>query len=281
MIKNIIIRALSGALYIAVIIASLLLYENSTATFYIVFPLFIVIGQLELYRMFEHMRPDKASKSWLITGIDLGGGIGVFATVQMLLSGTPIGIAFIPIAIYLVVRLVVQLFRPHLNALDSLSASMMSLIYVALPLSMLNMIIAMTSAKLLLGIFAFIWLNDTGAFLTGITLGRHKMFPRVSPAKTWEGFAGGVLFTVGAAWLFTMWHSEWFGTPDNPTWLCLALLTSLSATLGDLVESLLKRTAGVKDSGHLIPGHGGMLDRIDSLLLVAPTATIFLAIVTA
>ena len=277
MIKNIIIRAISGAVYIALIITSLLLYPNSNIVFNVIFPVFIVIGQLELFKMFDTMN-DESSRSWIVTGLDLAGGLIVYATMRMALNNVSSGLLMLPIAMYLVVRLVIQLYRPSLNAMRSLSASFMSLAYIALPVALLSLIIDMTSSKLLLGVFAFIWLNDTGAFLTGVACGRHKLFERISPAKTWEGFVGGVAFTVLFAWLTTVWHSEWFGTPEAPVWIGLAVVVALSATLGDLVESLLKRTAGVKDSGHLIPGHGGILDRIDSLLLVSPAVVIYLSI---
>lgn len=279
MLKNLIIRAISGAAYVALIVTSLLLYSKSDITFVILFGALIVIGQLELASMFEAHDGDKHTRrSWLVALLDAGGALAVFAAVKMLCGGTPLATAIVPVAICLVARLVAQLYRPALDALDSLSRSMMGLMYIALPVALLQLIISMTSPGLLLGVFVFIWLNDTGAYLTGSMIGRHKLFPRISPAKTWEGFLGGLALCLLGAWATSVWCSEWFTVPDLHLWLAIAATTSVVATLGDLVESLLKRTAGVKDSGNLIPGHGGVLDRIDSLLLVSPAITLLLAI---
>lgn len=112
-----------------------------------------------------------------------------------------------------------------------------------------------------LGLFVMVWANDAAAFFTGHFFGRHKLAPHVSPAKTWEGFAGGLVFTIIAAWLLTR--------PIDVPWyhaIILGILVCVAATVGDLAESLLKRGVGVKDSGSVIPGHGGILDRVDSLL---------------
>lgn len=279
MLKNLIVRALSGAVYVGLIIASLLLYVKSDVTFIILFGALTVVGMLELKSMFDK-RDEDAGKhsSWLVAAVDAGGGLAMLAAVRMLCRGAAPETAVVPVAAYAVVRLVLQLYRPALDALNSVSRSAMALTYVALPIAMLQLIIKMTSPGLLLGVLAFIWINDTGAFLTGSMIGRHKLFPRISPAKTWEGFLGGLALCLAAAWASSVWCSEWFTVPQLHLWLAIAATTSVIATLGDLVESLFKRTAGVKDSGHIIPGHGGVLDRIDSLLLVSPAITLLLAL---
>ena len=126
----------------------------------------------------------------------------------------------------------------------------------------------------MLAIFVFIWVNDTFAFLTGITLGKNKLLERISPKKTIEGFIGGIFFTVLAGVGFSFLFVEY----NIYFWIGFALIVSLFATLGDLFESLIKRTYKVKDSGNLIPGHGGILDRIDSLLIVVPAIYVYLLI---
>ena len=127
--------------------------------------------------------------------------------------------------------------------------------------------------------FMFIWLYDTGAFCVGMLLGRHRLFERISPKKSWEGVIGGVALAVAGAYITHYWFDEFFQVPDLHVWVGLSIVVAIFSTFGDLVESLIKRTVGVKDSGHIMPGHGGILDRIDSLLLVAPAVLIYLMLI--
>jgi len=274
-VKNIILRILSGIVYIAVIVIPILLYDNSAVAYLIVFPLFVVLGVNELI----HMAKDEASESWLLTMVDWAGGVGLFMAFYML-NDTPRSVSMwvLPLAVYLLVRCILQLYRPRQNALRSLERSFFAILYVALPISLLNNIIAVSAPRILLAMFIFIWINDTGAFCVGSLIGKHPLFERISPHKTWEGFFGGLLACVGIAYAGYLWLNEFFEVPDLLTWMGLSVVVSVSATFGDLVESLIKRTVHVKDSGNLIPGHGGVLDRIDSLLLAAPAVLIFLII---
>ena len=132
---------------------------------------------------------------------------------------------------------------------------------------------------LLLAMFIRIWLSDTGAFVTGSLIGRHKLFPRISPGKTWEGFFGGIFFVVVSAVVMKLSFASTFGSESIGVLCGMGVIVAVFATWGDLVESLIKRTLGVKDSGKLLPGHGGILDRIDSLLLVVPASLVYLVAV--
>ena len=185
----------------------------------------------------------------------------------------------LPIAAYLLLRCIVQLYRPKQNALHSLERSFMAIGYVALPVSLLNCIMSITAPRLLLGVFIFIWLYDAGAYCVGMLLGRHRLFERISPKKSWEGVIGGSVACIAGAYATFYWFDEFFQVPDLSTWIGLSVVVAVFATFGDLVESLIKRSVGVKDSGHIIPGHGGVLDRIDSLLLVAPAVLIYLMLI--
>jgi phosphatidate cytidylyltransferase len=122
-----------------------------------------------------------------------------------------------------------------------------------------------------MGWFALMWTNDSGAYIAGRSFGKHKLAPQISPGKTWEGWAGGLLFTVALGWFLQ-------GSMGLEWGLMLAAVVSLLGPLGDLAESFLKRKAGIKDSGHVLPGHGGVLDRFDSHLFSAPVAAVFLLI---
>lgn len=275
---NLIKRVLSGVIYIALIVAAILLLDNSPVMYLLVFPLLIVLGIGEMITMAK----DDASQSWLVNVIDMLGGIGIFVAFYLHYEGSTVqsrSMWLLPIAAYLICRTIVQLYRPQQNAVRSLERSFFSLGYVALPVAMLNGIMSITAPRLLLGMFIFIWLYDTGAYCVGMLLGRHRLFERISPKKSWEGVIGGIVFCIVGAYVTHQWFNEFFQVPDLPTWMGLSVVVAVFATFGDLVESLIKRTVGVKDSGNILPGHGGILDRIDSLLLVAPAVFIYLLLV--
>jgi phosphatidate cytidylyltransferase len=271
-------RIFSGVIYIALIVTAILLLDNSPVVYLVVFPLLIVLGIGELITMAK----DDATQSWLVNIIDMLGGVGVFVALYLHYEGATIqsrSLWLLPIAAYLLLRTIVQLYRPQQNAVHSLERSFLSLGYVALPVAMLNGIMSITAPRLLLGVFIFIWLYDTGAYCVGMLLGRHRLFERISPKKSWEGVIGGILLSVAGAYVTHRWFDEFFQVPDFTIWMGLSVVVAVFATFGDLVESLIKRTVGVKDSGNILPGHGGILDRIDSLLLVAPAVLIYLMLI--
>jgi len=273
---NLIKRVCSGAIYIAIIVAAIMLLDNSPVMYLVVFPLLIVLGIGELITLAK----DDETQSWLVNIIDMLGGAGLFLAFYLhFIKDESSRLWLLLIAFYLLVRTIVQLYRPRQNAVHSLERSFLSLGYVALPVSMLNCIIDITAPRLLLGIFMFIWLYDTGAYCVGMLLGRHRLFERISPKKSWEGVIGGVAACVAGAYASNYWFNEFFQVPDLAIWVGLSIVVAVFATFGDLVESLIKRTVGVKDSGTIMPGHGGILDRIDSLLLVAPAVFIYLQLV--
>jgi len=275
---NLIQRVLSGVIYIALIVAAILLLDNSPVMYLLVFPLFIVVGISELIGMARN----EDTQSWLVNVIDMLGGVGVFVAFYLHYEGATSqsrALWLLPIASYLLLRCIVQLYRPKQNALRSLERSFLAMGYVALPVSMLNGIMSITAPRLLLGMFIFIWLYDTGAYCFGMLFGKHRLFERISPKKSWEGVIGGVAACIAGAYASFYWFDEFFQVPDLATWIGLSVVVAVFSTFGDLVESLIKRSVGVKDSGSIIPGHGGVLDRIDSLLLVAPAVLIYLLLI--
>ena len=276
--KNLLKRIFSGAIYIALIVAAILLLDNSPVMYLLVFSLLIVLGIGEMITMAK----DDATQSWLVNIIDMLGGVGVFVAFFMHYEGETLqsrAMWLLPIATYLLLRTIVQLYRPRQNALHSLERSFFSLGYVALPVALLNAIMSITAPRLLLGVFLFIWLYDTGAFCVGMLLGKHRLFERISPKKSWEGVIGGVAVCIAGAYITNYYFNEFFQVPELNIWVGLSVVVAVFATFGDLVESLIKRTVGVKDSGNILPGHGGILDRIDSLLLVAPAVLIYMMLV--
>lgn len=277
---NILKRALFGGIYVALIIASLLLWDTTKWPFVILFSCFIVLGMNEASKLLNY---DGKQPSWLIRVLDILGGIAIFISFFGYYNvPSASGLLLIPIAAYCLLRFTVQLYMPDHNAIADVRQSLGALIYVALPLSMLNTIASQYSPMMVLAMFIFIWLNDTGAFLVGCAIGKHRLFERISPKKSWEGVFGGTAFVIAAAVCVATIPA--LGNIFNPqglslgVWIALGAITVVASTLGDLFESLLKRTAGVKDSGNIIPGHGGILDRIDSLLFVALATVIILQI---
>jgi len=189
----------------------------------------------------------------------------------------------------MILIMVIELYRKQEKPFDSLAHTFFSVIYIALPFSMfpfaayshtgLNSLIPhesiLFSPGIIIGFFLLIWANDTGAYLTGMTFGRHKLFERISPKKTWEGFIGGFITAIIVAWLL----SDWFGVADKIQWVVISIIISISGTYGDLIESMLKRSTGVKDSGNIMPGHGGFLDRFDSAIISFPLVYLFILLV--
>ena len=260
-VKKFIIRAISGILYGVLIIASLVI--DNELLFDILFGLIAVLGIHE----FNHLMSAEGRN--IEKSLDAVGGLLLFLVpVIWVIGGSTFGIGLY--LAYLVARLVVQLYIKQGNPLTSLSASLMGQVYVALPLSILSSLYHFVGQYMVLAMFAFIWISDTGAYMVGCLIGKHRLFERISPKKSWEGFFGGLGLSIIIAALAAGFIPEDFVLLSGyAQWIVFAVLVTIFSTWGDLCESLIKRTVGVKDSGKLIPGHGGILDRIDSLLLVS------------
>lgn len=194
-----------------------------------------------------------------------------------------LNLAFVPWLATIIYLLVSELYLKAHDPIQNWAYTMFSQLYIALPFSLLN-ILAFQFMNcdlpwlLPLSVFVFLWVNDSGAYCCGSLLGRHKLFPRVSPGKSWEGSIGGGLFVLLAAWGIS-WYTESHGIVTNMTalqWMGMGLVVVVFGTWGDLIESLFKRTLGIKDSGNVLPGHGGMLDRFDSSLLAIPAVVVYL-----
>lgn len=190
-----------------------------------------------------------------------------------------------PIAAFLwfliiLTRFIEQIYVLSDHPLKDLSHSMMSQIYIGGPMLCMTLISLIWSPQILLAVFFFIWINDTGAFLVGSTIGKHRLFERISPKKSWEGFFGGLIFNIIFAMIFYYFGNKFFEMDKfNASmwfWIAFGVMVTVFSTWGDLIESLIKRNLHIKDSGNMIPGHGGILDRIDSLLLVLPATFLFL-----
>lgn len=200
---------------------------------------------------------------------------------------------FIPYLLTVVYMFISELYTKAPNPINNWAYTMLSQMYIALPFAMVNVLAfrgvgngVVYNYLAPLSIFVFLWTNDTGAYLSGSIFGKHKLFPRVSPGKSWEGSIGGGLLVLLVSALVGMYqNSDMHETATEllltvPQWMGLGLVVVFFGTWGDLVESLFKRTIGIKDSGNILPGHGGMLDRFDSSLMAFPAAVIYLYTLT-
>ena len=267
--SNMLTRAIFGAIYVAVIVCGILCGP------FVFLLLLLLLSTLAVNEFLTMTKPQPESPAEAATELLLRSLDCVGAALMIVTAWT--GILFMPgivtYLLYIVFRLIIQLYVKSGNALTSLSLSLMSQLYVALPITLMTIVYRL-SPHLLLLLFILVWVNDTFAYLTGMAFGRHKLWERISPKKTWEGFFGGALFTVLIAAACGWFFSGYFGGLGIVALAITGLTVSIAGTYGDLIESLIKRTCGVKDSGHLIPGHGGILDRIDSILLVIPVSVI-------
>ena len=210
-------------------------------------------------------------------------GVYFFIAVAGFCSGiTPSGAVFIPYLLTLVYLFISELYLKQENPVNDWAYTMLSQMYIALPFSCINVLAFVNAGEqtatfntwLPLSVFIFLWVSDTGAYCCGSLFGRHKLFPRISPGKSWEGSIGGGIFVLIAAAIIAHF------VPDTGLsliqWMGLGLTVCVFGTWGDLVESLFKRTIGIKDSGNILPGHGGMLDRFDSSLMAFPAAVVYI-----
>jgi phosphatidate cytidylyltransferase len=215
-------------------------------------------------------------------------GIIAYVISTLIASQTIPKSSFLVLIPVMLILMVVELYRRQDRPFDSLAHTFFSVLYTAIPFSMfpfsafsrtgLNSILSHTSIifspGIIIGFFILLWANDTGAYLTGMALGRHKLMERISPKKTWEGFIGGIIIASLVAWFL----SDWLGVVDKIHWVVIALIVSVAGTYGDLIESMLKRSTGVKDSGKIMPGHGGFLDRFDSAIVSFPLVYLFISL---
>jgi len=267
--NNFVQRTLSAIVYAGLVLTSILVQPQCFGTHPLLFgALFLIVSTLAVREFHVLVGSDVRLQSYAMIANAL-----MFTTLYFLFYGDGIWSALLVayVAIMLL-ALITQLFRENGNPIAAWGNLCASQIMVALPFALMNGVL-MHNRYLLLALFILLWVNDSGAYIVGsltakLPKGNHKMFPRVSPAKSWEGLIGGVVFSLLAGYVF--YRVGWTAELGLANSLWFAAFGSVFGTLGDLMESLLKRTLGVKDSGKFMPGHGGVLDRFDSLLLATP-----------
>ena len=275
--SNFLQRAITGILFVGVLVGCIL-YDPWTFS-----ALFVVISALTI-REFGHLINQVEGVS-INKNITMLAGVYLYMAVMAFctnLSGSKIFLPYLLLIMYLMIS---ELYLKKENPVMNWAYSMLSQLYIALPFAMLNILSFHTSPMdtsvsynpiLPLSVFVFIWLSDTGAYCVGSLIGRHRLFERISPKKSWEGSIGGGIVAIGSSFLV----AHYFHIFNMAEWAGLALIVVIFGTWGDLTESLLKRQLHIKDSGAILPGHGGMLDRFDSALMAIPAAVVYLYALT-
>ena len=279
--KNFIVRTITAVFFVAAIVTCFLRAEAMIL-------LFALVTGLTVWE-FTGLVNNRGSVT-VNRMISTVAGVYFFFAMAGYNSGIVSAGVFIPYLITLIYLMVAELYLKQEDPVHDWAYTMLSQLYIALPFSLLS-VLAFRSVgsdivytwHVPLSVFVFLWINDTGAYLCGSLLGRHKLFPRISPGKSWEGSIGGGILVMAVAVL--IWYlTEQYNMNDLQLsaieWAGLGLTVVIFGTWGDLIESLFKRALGIKDSGNILPGHGGMLDRFDSSLLAIPAAVVYLYTLT-
>jgi phosphatidate cytidylyltransferase len=278
-VTNFIRRTITGAFIVIFVLGGLWLHPVS---FFIVGAVMIAGTQYEYYMMVRSASISPQTVTGMISGL------------LLYLVSTLVALRMIPergfllLTPLIIIVLTTELFRKTEKPFDSLAHTFFSVLYTAVPVSLFPFaafgrtgiapLIHMNgiefSPGILVGFFLLLWTNDTGAYLVGTVAGKHRLYERISPNKSWEGFFGGLILSIAVSILLP----GWLGITDTAGWIITALIISVAGTIGDLVESMLKRSQGLKDSGSVMPGHGGFLDRFDSVVISFPLVYLFITL---
>ncbi|MCB0803549.1 MAG: phosphatidate cytidylyltransferase [Bacteroidetes bacterium] len=264
-------RLLTSILFVITLLGSIILSEFASS---ILFFAIILLSQREFYNFFKPTDIKPQMKVGIV------GGLAYF-TISVLASQAKLNINTLFLIIPIVFGIfIIELFRNRPQPIPNIGYTILGIIYVAIPFTLLHEIAYFANYKfgntynynILIGYFFVLWANDTGAYLVGRKIGKTKLFERISPKKTWEGSIGGAVFGLIVGYVNFLLFPE----ISLIVWLGIAIIIVVFGSLGDLVESLFKRSLNIKDSGKLLPGHGGVLDRFDGIFISAPMVYTFL-----
>lgn len=261
--KTFFTRTLSGAIYAAIIIGSIL---AGPVVFGLTMFVFLLFSTFEFHRILQ-VNDNAPSLLYLLLSSSL-----IYLTGYLVIVSVLPDRAFGIVLLVLFLFVLIQFFQNSEMVIQKTGMMLLGLIYLAVPLFLLNLLFYRDFSfdvpvpDILIGLFIITWFNDTFAYFVGSLIGKHKLAQRISPNKSWEGSAGGFVFSLVGAYLLSLV----FPDTEFLQWLILTAIIVVFGTFGDLFESVLKRNAGIKESGTLIPGHGGILDRLDSILIATP-----------
>jgi phosphatidate cytidylyltransferase len=265
-------RAITGFFFVVVMLASFMFGRYPFGIFFLALSLLCL---REFYGLIKQSGISINIETGLLNGFVI---YSVFALIVA--AGNPVVhklLFLLPLTISAV--FIQTLFKKSVTPFNNIAYTLAGVVFVCLPFTFFHALAYIKgdfNFHYQLGFLLLLWANDTGAYLVGMKFGRTKLFERHSPKKTWEGFIGGIVISAGIASIISYYFKElpWY------QWITVAILISCFGTLGDLIESMFKRSINVKDSGGLLPGHGGLLDRFDGLLLAAPIVYTYLYLIT-
>ncbi len=267
--SNFVQRTITGGLYVATVVAAALFHQVGF------FLLLFVANYLCLFEFYDLVLPDKSK---LEKYLGIGAGTIILMMFQLIFSADLSITWYYHIIPVFLLLFIIKLFEKSNNEFTTLAFQVLGIVYITLPFVMLGKLGFFGSVYfdggLPLGFFILLWTSDTGAYLAGRQFGKTKLFERISPKKTMEGFLGGLILVFAVAYSFS--YFDLFDAIDKKDWLVVGLLVVVFGTFGDLFESLLKRNLKIKDSGTILPGHGGVLDRFDGLFLAVPAVFFYL-----
>lgn len=264
--NNFLTRTLTAIIFAALSIAAI--YFDGFIHVYFLF--FTSVALIEYFKMLGNKKRKSINQLYVLFGI-----ISYVALALVQQSKISASFVYLPILFFVIVN-ILELYLKDNHPFENISVVLTSFLYVVLPFSLYTHLGYLQSSiynfEIPLGLLFLIWANDSGAYLFGITLGKNRLFERISPKKSWEGFFGGLIIAIITAYVMSIY----FTSIERVHWLIISVIVVIIGTYGDLVESMLKRSKGIKDSGSFMPGHGGALDRFDALLLAAPMVYLYL-----
>lgn len=271
--NNLIKRTVTGIICILLILISLLIDQR---LFALLFLSITILGLWEFYTLVESNKISPNKLAGILTGAF------IFSSNALISFGIASSELLLFSILLIFFIFLIELYRKNPTPLSNISYNFLGIVYIAIPFSLLNYIPNFTqnaevySNQELLGFFYLVWINETGAYVTGKSFGRKKLFESVSPNKSWEGLIGGSILALLAAWVISIYYTNL--TSFN--WLVITLIIIIMGSFGDLFESMLKRSFNAKDSGNILPGHGGILDRFDGVLFAAPFVLAYLFLIS-
>lgn len=264
--NNFLTRTITAIIFAAASIAAIY-FEGYIHAYFL---LFTSIALIEYFKMLGNKKRKSINQLYVLFGIV---SYVTFALTQQQKIST--SFVYLPILFFVIVN-IIELYLKDNHPFENIAIVLTSFLYVVLPFSLYTHLGYLQSSvynfEIPMGLLFLIWANDSGAYLFGITLGKNRLFERISPKKSWEGFFGGLIIAILTAYIL----SSYFNSIERIHWIVISIIVVVIGTYGDLVESMLKRSKGIKDSGSFMPGHGGALDRFDALLLAAPMVYLYL-----
>lgn len=269
--KDIFIRSLTGAGLVIAIVGGILLGNLYFASFFLIITL---LGTYEFYNMLANSKynPQK------VFGTAISGILYILLALVANNILSPLYLTLV-VALFFIIP-IRELYRTNESPIPNISLTIFGVLYVGLTLGMMNFLFYESSTAkenfhFILAFFVMLWTSDSMAYLTGVSIGKHKLFKRISPKKSWEGFFGGLISTIVVGYIFSIYFND-FNTIE---WIGYATVVCISGVYGDLIQSMFKRSLGLKDSGNILPGHGGILDRFDAVFVAIPVAIAYVMLI--